>query len=32
MLFSQNLRKIFCFPAFSRVFSHFFGPGFQVFF
>ena len=32
MFFSQNLRKIFCFPAFSRVFSHFFGPGFQVFF
>jgi len=32
MFFSQNLRKIFCFPAFSRAFSHFFGPGFQVFF
>ena len=32
MFFSKNLRKIFCFPAFSRVFSHFFGPGFQVFF
>lgn len=32
MLFSQNLRKIFCFPAFFRVFSHFFGPDFQIFF